>query len=355
MKIKTLGIITALTLTLSACAPVESETIEPFDGLTIVSSTNVWGDIAKSVAGDGVRVISIIDSFGQDPHSYEASARDQLAVNEADIVVANGGGYDSFIDVLADAAGGFEILYAYLPDEHSEEEATAEESTEDGHDHGHENEHSEEEATAEESTEDGHDHGHENVHSEEEATAEESTEDGHDHGHENEHVWYDFHVVEDFATRLAEQLGTLDPDGATEYAENLVEFLGEMERLQDDVAMAGQNYQGYSVLSSEPVADYLIDALGFENVTPSEFSQAIEEETDLSPKVLLEVQELLKNKLVKLFVVNSQTGSSQIDSLVALAKDNGIAVVEMSELLPEGISYSEWMHNNILSIDTALN
>ena len=309
MKRKTLGVITALTLTLSACAPVESETIEPFDGLTIVSSTNVWGDIAKSVAGDGVRVISIIDSFGQDPHSYEASARDQLAVNEADIVVANGGGYDSFIDVLADAAGGFEILYAYLPDEHSEEEATAEESTEDGH----------------------------------------------DHGHENEHVWYDFHVVEDFATRLAEQLGTLDPDGATEYAENLVEFLGEMERLQDDVAMAGQNYQGYSVVSSEPVADYLIDALGFENVTPSEFSQAIEEETDLSPKVLLEVQELLKNKLVKLFVVNSQTGSSQIDSLVTLAKDNGIAVVEMSELLPEGISYSEWMHNNILSIDTALN
>jgi zinc/manganese transport system substrate-binding protein len=332
MKIKTLGIITALTLTLSACAPVESETIEPFDGLTIVSSTNVWGDIAKSVAGDGVRVISIIDSFGQDPHSYEASARDQLAVNEADIVVANGGGYDSFIDVLADAAGGFEILYAYLPDEHSEEEATAEESTEDGHDHGHENEHSEEEAIAKE-----------------------STEDGHDHGHENEHVWYDFHVVEDFATRLAEQLGTLDPDGATEYAENLVEFLGEMERLQDDVAMAGQNYQGYSVVSSEPVADYLIDALGFENVTPSEFSQAIEEETDLSPKVLLEVQELLKNKLVKLFVVNSQTGSSQIDSLVTLAKDNGIAVVEMSELLPGGISYSEWMHNNILSIDTALN
>ena len=309
MKIKALGILTALTLTLSACSPVESQTIEPFDGLTIVSSTNVWGDIAQSVAGDGVRVISIIDSFGQDPHSYEASARDQLAVNEADIIVANGGGYDSFIDVLADAAGGFDILYAYLPDEHSEEEGTQEESAPDEH----------------------------------------------DHGHENEHVWYDFHVVEDFATRLAEQLGTLDPDGATAYADNLVEFLGEIERLQDDVDRAGQNYQGYSVLSSEPVADYLLAALGFENITPSDFSQAIEEETDLSPKVLLEVQELLKNKLVKLFVVNSQTGSSQIDSLVTLAKDNGIAVVEMSELLPEGISYSEWMSNNIMSIDSALN
>jgi len=309
MKIKALGILTALTLTLSACSPVESQPIEPFDGLTIVSSTNVWGDIAKSVAGDGVRVISIIDSFGQDPHSYEASARDQLAVNEADIIVANGGGYDSFIDVLADAAGGFNILYAYLPDEHSEEDGTEEESAEEEH----------------------------------------------DHGHENEHVWYDFHVVEDFATRLAEQLGTLDPDGATAYADNLVQFLGEIERLQDDVDRSGQNYQGYSVLSSEPVADYLLDALGFENITPSDFSQAIEEETDLSPKVLLEVQQLLKNKLVELFVVNSQTGSSQIDSLVNLAKDNGIAVVEMSELLPEGISFSEWMSNNITAIDSALN
>lgn len=309
MKIKALGILTALTLTLSACSPVESQSIEPFDGLTIVSSTNVWGDIAKSVAGDGVRVISIIDSFGQDPHSYEASARDQLAVNEADIIVANGGGYDSFIDVLADAAGGFDILYAYLPDEHSEEDGTEEESAEEEH----------------------------------------------DHGHENEHVWYDFHVVEDFATRLAEQLGTLDPDGATAYADNLVQFLGEIERLQDDVDRSGQNYQGYSVLSSEPVADYLLDALGFENITPSDFSQAIEEETDLSPKVLLEVQQLLKNKLVELFVVNSQTGSSQIDSLVTLAKDNGIAVVEMSELLPEGISFSEWMSNNITAIDSALN
>ena len=332
MKIKALGILTALTLTLSACSPVESQTIEPFDGLTIVSSTNVWGDIAQSVAGDGVRVISIIDSFGQDPHSYEASARDQLAVNEADIIVANGGGYDSFIDVLADAAGGFDILYAYLPDAHTEEVPAQEEHAQDEHDHGHENEHSAEEDTQEE-----------------------PAQDEHDHGHENEHIWYDFHVVEDFATRLAEQLGTLDPDGATEYAENLVEFLGEIERLQDDVDRAGQNYQGYSVLSSEPVADYLLDALGFENITPSDFSQAIEEETDLSPKVLLEVQELLKNKLVKLFVVNSQTGSSQIDSLVTLAKDNGIAVVEMSELLPEGISYPEWMSNNIISIDSALN
>ncbi len=304
MRTKIVGVIAALTLTLSACSPVEPQPLDGFDGLTIVSSTNVWGDIAKSVAGDDVRVISIIDSVGQDPHSYEASVRDQLAVNEADIVVANGGGYDPFIDVLAEAAGGFKILYAYSPEDYGAEDSTGEQL---------------------------------------------------DHTHENEHVWYDFHIVEDFATRVAEHLGTLDPDRATKYAENLVVFIGEMERLQDDVARASQNYQGYSVLSSEPVADYLLAALGFENITPSDFSQAIEEETDIAPQALLEVQNLLRKKLVKLFVVNPQTGSSQIESLVNLAKENGIAVVELSELLPEGIHYSEWMSNNIASIEGALN
>ena len=104
MKSKTIALATATVLLLAGCAVTDSTsdaTDESFSGLTIVSSTNVWGDVASSVGGDLVQVVSIIDSFSQDPHSYEASARDQLAVNDADVVVANGGGYDSFIDTLA--------------------------------------------------------------------------------------------------------------------------------------------------------------------------------------------------------------------------------------------------------------
>jgi zinc/manganese transport system substrate-binding protein len=317
MKTKSLALATATVLLLAGCAATDSTTDatdEPFAGLTIVSSTNVWGDVASSVGGDLVQVVSIIDSFSQDPHSYEASARDQLAVNDADVIVANGGGYDSFIDTLAVAAGNSNVIYAYLPEEGEEEDHAAEEE-----DHATE--------------EDGHDH---------------------DHAHGNEHVWYDFHVVEDFATRLADQLKTLDPDNAAQYTANLEEFLVGIESLEERAAAVAGSVSGAKVISSEPVADYLLAELGLTNITPESFSQAIEEELDVSPADLLEIQNLISTNSVDLFVVNIQTGSVQIDALVELSEANGVAVIQVSELLPEGLGYLAWMEQNISAIEAGL-
>jgi zinc/manganese transport system substrate-binding protein len=308
MKAKAIALATTTVLLLAGCAATDSSTEpteEPFAGLTIVSSTNVWGDVASSIGGDLVQVVSIIDNFAQDPHSYEASARDQLAVNDADVIVANGGGYDSFIDTLAEAAGNRNIVYAYLPDEL--EQAPKEE---DGHDHA--------------------------------------------HAHGNEHVWYDFHVVEDFAIRLAEQLKVLDPENSAEYSANLDAFVAQIATLEESATAIAGSVSGSKVISSEPVADYLLDELSLTNITPESFSQAIEEELDVSPADLLEIQNLISTKSVDLFVVNIQTGSVQIDSLVELAESNGIAVIQVSELLPEGLSYVEWMQQNITAIEQGL-
>lgn len=311
MKLKALALAISSVLVLAGCSntePIAEPTEEPFTGLTIVASTNVWGDVAKSVGGDRVQVISIIESFSQDPHSYEASARDQLAVNDADIIVANGGGYDSFIDTLAASAGNDDIVYAYLPEELEGQDQKPKED--DDHDH--------------------------------------------DHADGNEHVWYDFHVVQDFASRLAGKLASLDPEYSADYSDNLVLFLNEVEILEDRVASLSIKYEGDRVISSEPVADYLLAELGLTNITPAAFSQAIEEELDVSPKDLLEIQNLLKNKEVDLFVVNPQTGSVQIDALVKLALENNIPVVNLSELLPQGLRFFEWMENNIASIEEVL-
>jgi zinc/manganese transport system substrate-binding protein len=313
MKIRSLALAISAVLVLAGCAPTQPETQpteEPFTGVTIVASTNVWGDVAKSIGGDLVQVVSIIENFAQDPHSYEASARDQLAVNDADVIVANGGGYDSFIDALAESAAKETIVYAYLTDELTKEDEAAKED-------------------------DGHNHNH-------------------DHSGGNEHVWYDFHVVEDFASRLAGQLAALDSENSTQYNDNLVEFLNGIAILEDRVAEHILMFEGSTVVSSEPVADYLLAEFGLENITPASFSQAIEEELDVTPKDLLAIQNLFKAKKVDLFVVNVQTGSVQIESLKELATANGISIVEMSELLPAGISYFEWMENNIANLESGL-
>jgi zinc/manganese transport system substrate-binding protein len=309
MKTKSLALATATVLLLAGCAVTEStpEASDlPLTRLSIVASTNVWGDVASSVGGGLVQVVSIIDSFSQDPHSYEASARDQLAVNDADLIVANGGGYDSFIDTLAEAAGNTNVVYAFLPDEL------------------------------------------------EQAPEEDETDHDHDHAHGNEHVWYDFHVVEDFATRLAEQLKTLDPDNSAQYTANLEAFRVGIESLEEKASAVAGSVSDAKVISSEPVADYLLTELGLTNITPESFSQAIEEELDVAPADLLEIQNLITSKSVDLFVINIQTGSVQIDSLVDLAEANGIAVIQLSELLPEGLSYIEWMEQNISAIEAGL-
>ena len=305
MKIRSLAIVTAAVLVLSGCAttgPEAKPTQTPFDGITIVASTNVWADIAKSIGGDRVQVVSIIENFAQDPHSYEASARDQLAVNDADLIVANGGGYDAFIEALAKASGDKDIIFAYLPEELAKEDG--------GHNH--------------------------------------------DHSDGNEHVWYDFHVAEDFANRLAAELAVLDTDYSSDYSDNLIDFQGEIEILEDRIAAVSGKYSGASFVASEPVANYLLLELGLEDLTPKSFSQAIEEELDVSAKDLLAIQKLLKAKAVDVFVVNPQTGSVQINGLVSLAKQNGISIVELSELLPEASRYFDWMDLNIANLEAAL-
>lgn len=66
-------------------------------GLQIVASTSVWGNIAQLVVGNHGTVQVLVSNLSQDPHSYEATVRDRLAVQKADYVVYNGVGYDDFM------------------------------------------------------------------------------------------------------------------------------------------------------------------------------------------------------------------------------------------------------------------
>ena len=98
----------ASVLALAGCAgatPGSSGSSAAADGkVQVVASTNVYGDIAAAIGGDRVDVTSIISSTAQDPHSYEASAKDQLTISRAGLIIENGGGYDSFMDGLLEGS-----------------------------------------------------------------------------------------------------------------------------------------------------------------------------------------------------------------------------------------------------------
>ena len=311
----TAGAVLAVSaLALAGCtadAPVEE------DGtIAVVASTIVYGDLVSTLGGDAVTVTSLIDSAAQDPHSYEASARDQLAVSEAELVIVNGGGYDPFAEALYEAAGAGAILVT----------AVDESGLLDDEDH------------ADEETDDDH-----------------STDDGHDHIEGfNEHVWYSFHAMEHIAEHITEELTSLSPDDADMFDSNLAGYLSDLADLEAQADTIAETTEGRGVAITEPVAVYLLQAVGLHNDTPSDFTEAIEEGTDVPPSALLEVLALVEDDHVALLAYNDQTSSPETERVREAAVEAGLPVVSFTETLPEGSDYVEWMTSNLDALAEAL-
>lgn len=323
------------------------------DALAVVASTNVYGQIVEELGGDAVEVTSIVSSAAQDPHSYEPSAQDTLAVSNAELIVENGGGYDSFIDALIESSGSeahvitaVEYSHDYPGAEehdeaHSDEEQTADSSADPSESA---------EAAPEETAAAEDDHAHEE--------GEHAHEEGeHEHAHIegfNEHVWYDPHTVVHVAEAIAEELTELRPDDADAFAANLEAFSADIEDLEGSLADIATEQQGAHVFVTEPVPVYLATAAGLENITPDAFSEAVEEGQDVPPATLLESLTLLRDDDVRVVITNTQTGGAETEQIVGEADSLGIPVIAFAETLPEGETYISWMQANIAALGDAL-
>ncbi|MEV8438975.1 zinc ABC transporter substrate-binding protein [Actinosynnema sp. NPDC051121] len=309
-----LGAVAAATaVVLTACGARDTPAAD--DGtIKVVASTNVWGSVVAAVGGDAVRVSSIIDDPSGDPHSYESKPSDLAAVRDAKLVVFNGGGYDDFFATLLgpETEGARKIEAFPLSGKAS------------GHD---EPEPSGEPATGEA--------GHE----------------GHDHA-VNEHVWYDFDTVRKVADQAAVDLGGIAPDKKAIFEANAEEFTTKLTELEQRVAGKGA---GKKVVATEPVAHYLLDTAGVEDVTPESFADAVENETDIPAAALADVTRLIEQKQVAALVDNAQTENAGTRQVVGQAKAAGVPIAEVTETLPEGVTgYLDWMTKQVDSLVGAL-
>jgi zinc/manganese transport system substrate-binding protein len=309
-----------LGLLLSACSPQPEPSSDAAEGINIVASTNVYGDIAKTIGGDKVSVTAIINKTSQDPHSYEATAQDRLAVSKADLVIENGGGYDDFIHTLAEDskldAGKVLNVVELSGLAHPEgEEASAE-------------------ATATES--------------------EPAGGEAHDHGELNEHVWYSLHAMEQLAGDIAAKLGELDPASAQTFETNAATFTSTLEELHGKLDSLKGSAAGATVAVTEPVPLYLLEDAGLVNATPEDYTAAIEEDSDVPPAVLKAATDLVASKSVRFLAYNEQTEGPQTESLKEAAETAGVPVVDFNETLPEGKTYLQWMTDNVDNISKVL-
>lgn len=301
----------AVTVALTGCATEQPDAKPTITGaIKVVAATPVWTSIAEAIGGDQVEATALITQPNQDPHSYEASARDQLAVNDANIAIINGGHYDDFFAQMVDTANadGSGPVIIHVANDLGAGAADA-----------HSNE--------------SHDHA----------------------GEGNEHYWYELGAVAEVAPIIAYELGQAKPSEQATFDANLKVFLADLKALEDEIAAGVEQNFERPVFSSEPVADYLLTLFGLLNVTPSAFSEAIEEETDVPVATLADSIALFEQGKVDLLVVNAQTASPQVDEVIAAAKAAKVPVVEVTEFQTEpGQSFINWMTANITMIQAAL-
>ena len=265
--------------------------------IPVVASTNVYGDIVGQIGGAKVDVTSIISDPDQDPHSYEANTQNQLALSKAKVVIENGGGYDDFIDrMLKSSDSSAEVINAVKVSGKTAPEG----------------------------------------------------------GELNEHVWYDFPTVAKIADGIAAALGKADPDDAATFTTNAETFKAKLEPLEAKEAQIKTDHGGEGVAITEPVPLYMTEASGLVNKTPEEFSEAIEEGDDVSPSTLQDTLALFTGKQVQALVYNEQTSGPQTEQVEQAAKAAGIAVVPVTETLPEGKDYLGWMTANVDALASAL-
>ena len=198
--------VAALTLLTGACGTTGGAEGPDDDAPRIAATTTILGDVVRNVA-PGSAEVSVLMEPGADPHTFEPSARQLAELQEADLVIANGGGLEAGLQsALDDAeAAGVPVFTAL---EHVTPLA------------GEQTEH----APDEHAPEDHSEHG-----------------DGYDHGAVDPHFWMDpvrmAEVVDALGGRIGALTGAarLSTDRAVGYGEDLREVDDRIKDLLDDV------------------------------------------------------------------------------------------------------------------------
>ena len=263
------------------------------DPVKVVAAESVYGDLAQQIGGSNVAVTSVLTRSDQDPHDFEASASTARQIADAKLVIYNGADYDPWMTKLLSASRAPSrkvIEVARLVNKRAGD---------------------------------------------------------------NPHVWYDLTAISALTKALADTLSTLDPVHRNEYTERNAAFARSMRPLVDRVAELRKRYAGSEVTATEPVFGYMADALGL-RMRNGRFQLAVMNGTEPGAKDIAAFEKDLRTRTVKVLFHNSQTSSALAERMRALATDAGVPVVGVTETLPAGMSYQQWMMQQLDQLGRAL-
>ena len=260
----------------------------------VVAAENFWGNITSQLGGRDVKVTSLISSPNADPHLFETDAADAATLAQAQVVVENGAGYDTWMRSLLGADGGnprivnaAKVLHVAGSDP-------------------------------------------------------------------NPHLWYDIPRVPAVAAAISAALTKAAPRDAATFKANLATFDASLAPLDATLATIKARFHNVPVAYTERVPGYALAVADLDVKTPSGFARAIEDGTDPGPADSLAMQRLLRNHDVNVLLYNVQTVTPVTAQMRSLARQHRIPVVGVSETMPSGTTYQRWQQSQLTTLLHAL-
>jgi zinc/manganese transport system substrate-binding protein len=250
-----------------------------------VGAENEYADVISQIGGRDVSVTAVQSNPNTDPHAFEASPQVAEVVGQAQLVVQNGLGYDPYMDRIESASPSSSRKVIDVQKLLRLPDNTP-----------------------------------------------------------NPHLWYNPTTMPAVAKAVTDDLASLRPADASYFRSNLATFDASLEPWLAEIAKVERRYPHAPVATSEPVADYLLEAAGTRDMTPLSLQAAIMNGTDPTPQDVTVQNGLLTGGRVKVFVYNQQVTDSITQSFLTLARDNRIPVLAVYETMPTpGYTYQRWM------------
>jgi len=264
--------------------------------IVAIGAENEYADVIGQIGGKYVNVSAIMSNPNTDPHTFEASPAVAREVSAAQLVVQNGVGYDTFMNTIESAApsSGRKVIDV-------------------------------------------------------------QTLLGLPDSTPNPHLWYDPKTMPAVANAVAADLGQLDPAQASYFKANAASFIASLSAWNSAIAAFKSAHPDVPVATTEPVADYMLQAVGADNMTPWTLQADIMNGVDPSPQNTALQNSLFTQHKVKVFLYNQQVTDSLTESFIKLAQENGIPVVGVYETMPTpGYDYQSWMLAEVNALDKAV-
>ncbi len=281
---------------LSACSVGASAAAGSDPGkIVAVGAENEYADVISQVGGQYVQVSAIMSNPNTDPHTFEASPAIAREVSAARLIVQNGVGYDTFMSTIESAAQGNSKVIDV------QKLLGLPDST------------------------------------------------------PNPHLWYNPTTMPKVADAIAADLAAIQPAHAAYFKAHAKSFVASLDSWYSAIAGFKKAYAGVPVATTEPVADYMLQAVGADNLTPFGFQADIMNGVDPSPQDVAAQKALFTDHKVKVFLYNQQVTDPLTDSLITLANQNHIPVVGVYETMPTpGYDYQTWMRTEVQDLQKAV-